>query len=159
VAAVIRSLVISGIAASGLLWGCNTPTVVAQESHTVATMQREARLPIRVQAGAKADPILHIWIKSYTPPRRGGVEGVVSLLSADKEAEVGRFVVFPSEPFVASDVRQERGYSFDAREALERLGGDTAALIARIRLAPLDPAIPTEGGEITLSRAELHPRT
>jgi hypothetical protein len=158
VAAVIRSLVISGIAAGGLLWGCNTPSVVAQESHIVATLQREARLPVRVQAGAKADPILHIWIKSYTPPRRGGVEGVVSLLSEDKEAEVGRFVVFPSEPFVASDVRQERGYSFDAREALDRMGGDAAALIARVRLAPLDPKIPVEGGELALARAELRPR-
>jgi hypothetical protein len=158
VAAVIRLLVISGIAAGGLLWGCNTSGVVAQESQTVATLQREARLPVRVQAGAKSDPILHISIRSYTPPRRGGVEGVVSLLSGDKEAEVGRFVVFPSEPFVASDVRQERGYSFDAREALDRMGGDTEALTARVRLAPLDLKIPVEGGELTLARAELRPR-
>jgi hypothetical protein len=150
--------VISGVVAGGLLLGCNTPRLRAQESPIVATLQREARLPVRVQPGAMGDPVLHVWIRSYTPPRRGAVEAVVSLVSGDREIEVGRFVVFPSEPFAASATREERGYSFDAREAVNRLGRDAAPLIARIRLAPLDPAIPTEGGETTLSRAELHPR-
>jgi hypothetical protein len=150
--------VVTGVIAGGLLLGCNTSPAFAQDTQAVATLARQARVPVRVQPGAVAEPLLHLWIRSYTPPQHGNLEATVSLMRGSKESELGRFVIFPAAAFFAARPEDERGYSFDARNAVAELRTDTGPLIVQVRLAPLDPAVAVEGGELTLSRAELRPR-
>jgi hypothetical protein len=97
-------------------------------------------------------------VRAYTPPRRGAVEAVVALRAGDsgKEVEVGRFAVFPSEPFLATAASQQRAYRFDATAALNALGGDQP--FAVVKLAPFDPAMPADDAQLTIARAELSPR-
>jgi hypothetical protein len=147
--------VLAGLASLGLLLGWSVPAAVAQPGETIATLSRPASVPVRTQAGASSDRVLQLWIRSYTPPRRGAVEVAVSLARDGREVEVGRFAVFPSEPFVARTPARERGYAFDASAALAALAGAAGELTSRVRLLPIEPGQAPEGASLTVSRAEL----
>jgi len=129
--------------------------ISAQPNMPVATPERAASLT--VAAPAPAAIFLDVWIKSYTPPEQGQVEAVVSLAVGDNALEVGRFTFFPAGPFVAREVREERGYRFDASAALAKLGRDKPLTI-RVALLAADAAKPPQGATLTLSRAAFSPR-
>jgi hypothetical protein len=139
----------------GLVLGSVLLPAVAQTTGSVATLSQPARIPVRIQPGATANPVLQIWVRSYTPPRQGAVEVAVSLARGDKEVEVGRFTVFPSEPFSVSSAAQERGYIFDAGGALASLASTQGDLTSRVRLQPIEPGGTTDNAELAVSRAEL----
>jgi hypothetical protein len=122
---------------------------------SIATLSRTASIPVRIHPGATSNPILQLWVRSYTPPRRGAVEAAVSLARGDKEIEVGRFTVFPSEPFSASGAGQERAYMFDARGGLASLASMQGELTSRVRLEPIESGVTPDQAELEISRAEL----
>jgi hypothetical protein len=86
------------------------------------------------------------------------VEVAISLVRGGKEIEVGRFTVFPSEPFTASSATRERGYIFDAGEALASLASTQGELTSRVRLQPIEPGVTIDNAELAVSHAELAPR-
>ena len=128
----------------------------AQSTVATATVSHPATVPVRVPPGT-GNRLLQLWVRTYRPPGRGAVEAAVSLVRGDKEVEVGRFAVFPSEPFVARTAAQERGYVFDAASALaslDRVGGE---LVSRLGLAPVEWLKQPTSAERRVSRAELSP--
>jgi hypothetical protein len=146
------------LAALGFALGSIILPASAQTAGSVATLSRTASLPVRIHPGATSNPVLRLWVRSYTPPRRGAVEAAVSLARGGKETEVGRFTVFPSEPFSASAAEQERGYMFDAAEALASLASMQGELTSRVRLQPIEAGVTPDRAELEISRAELAPR-
>lgn len=127
----------------------------AQTSSLIAAPEKPATVPITPARGA-AGSFLDLYVRSYSPPRRGAVEAVVTLGPAGNEIEIGRFAVFPSEPFLATNPAEQRAYRFDATAALAAYQG--RPLVGQVRLLPVDPAISAEGAQLGLSRVEITPR-
>ena len=132
-----------------------TGSAAAQETNLVAVPGKPASVALPASRAANA-VLLDFYIRAYTPPRRGAVEAIVSLGPSGSEMEIGRFAVFPSEPFAAANPRELRAYRFDATAALAAYKGQP--LVAQIRLVPIDDKISPEGAELALSRVEINPR-
>jgi hypothetical protein len=144
---------------AGLIVWLTVIPVTGQQDRRVATVEQAATLSI-VPPREPKETLLDLWIQAYTPPQRGAVEAVVSLARAGDpgEIEIGRFAVFPSEPFVATEASQRRAYRFDATAALGALKASDGPLEVRVRLEPIDPKVSPEGARLTLSKAEFSRR-
>jgi hypothetical protein len=125
----------------------------AQDALT-ATLQRAAVLPIARPRNPN-EVYLDLWVKAYTPPRRGAVEAIVTVGPARQKAqiEVGRFAVFPSEPFIATEASQQRAYRFNASAALGALKTEDTDLTIRVALVSLIETAPAEGAQLVLAKA------
>lgn len=132
-----------------------TGPAAAQVPNLTAVPGKPAAVPVPASRAANA-VLLDFYISGYTPPRRGAVEGIVSLGPTGSEMEIGRFAVFPSEPFRAAKPNEQRAFRFDATAALAAYRGQP--LIAQIRLVPMDDKLSPEGAQLTLSRVEVNPR-
>jgi hypothetical protein len=128
----------------------------AQGSNLVATPGKAAVIPVMPPARVPERLFFDLWVRAYTPPKRGAVEAVVTLGKGERGIEIGRFAVFPSEPFVATDASQQRAYRFNATSAVAAFRGDRE-LTAQVRLVPVDERVPVEGAQLTIERAELNP--
>jgi len=126
-----------------------------QSTNLVATVERPAIVPIPAQASS-AGNFLDLFVRAYTPPQRGAVEAVVALGPAEKQMEIGRFAVFPAEPFFATTPAEQRAYRFDATAALSAFKG--RPIFAQVRLVPIDSDIPATGAQLTLARIQISPR-
>jgi hypothetical protein len=144
---------------AGLLVGLTVIPVTGQQDPWVATVEQAATLPIGPPR-ATTETFLDLWIQAYTPPQRGAVEAVVSLARAGgpDALEIGRFAVFPSEPFWATEASHQRAYRFDATAALAALKASDGPLEVRVRLEPIDPKVSPEGAQLTLSKAAFSRR-
>ena len=100
--------------------------------------------------------LLDLYMRAYAPPRRGSVEAVVSLGPTGKEMEIGRFAVFPSEPFLAASPREQRAYRFDASAALAAF--KTSRCSSRSGSCRPTRRFRRKAPKLTLSRVELNPR-
>ena len=132
-----------------------TEEAAAETANLAATPEK----PALVQVPATRAPnavLLDLYMRAYAPPRRGSVEAVVSLGPSGKEMEIGRFAVFPSEPFLAASPREQRAYRFDASAAFAAFKDQP--LLVQLRLVPTDEAISPEGAKLTLSRVEITAR-
>lgn len=129
---------------------------VAQGANLVATPTKAAVIPVMLPARVPERLFLDLSVRAYTPPRRGAVEAVVTLGKGERGMEVGRFAVFPSEPFVAAEPSQQRAYRFDANSAVAAFRGERE-LTAQVRLVPIDEKVPADGAQLTIERAELNP--
>ena len=129
----------------------------AQTMNLVATPDKAATVQI-VRPRTSAGTFLDLWVRAYTPPRRGAVEAVVTLTAGGSEMEIGRFAVFPSEPFFATEAWQQRAYRFDATAALTAFKAGDDSLVVQVRLVPIDAGVSPEGAQLTLSKVELSPR-
>jgi hypothetical protein len=127
----------------------------AQTANLVGTADAPAVVPLPANRAPDA-VLLDLYVRSYTPPRRGSVEAVVSLGPRGNEMEIGRFAVFPSEPFFAANPTELRAYRFDASAAFLAFQGRPLAV--QMRLVPTDEKISAEGAKLTLSRVEITPR-
>jgi hypothetical protein len=156
----LRQTVSAKIVVVSLLFAWTTSAVLSQSSDAVATLSRAASVPVQIHRGAGSGALLQLWISGYTPPRRGTVEAVVSLVrgASKKEVEIGRFVIYPSEPFIAKDAAEQRGYSFDAAQALISPVSSSDELAVHVRLVPLSEGMIPEGAQLTVARAELRPQ-
>jgi len=123
--------------------------------NVAATPEKPALVPLPATRAPNA-VLLDLYMRAYAPPRRGSVEAVVSLGATGKEMEIGRFAVFPSEPFLAASPREQRAYRFDASAAFAAFKDQP--LLVQLRLVPTDEAIAPEGAKLTLSRVEVIPR-
>ena len=132
-----------------------TEEAAAEAANLVATPEKPALVPLPATRAPNA-VLLDLYMRAYAPPRRGSVEGVVSLGATGKEMEIGRFAVFPSEPFLAASPREQRAYRFDASAAFAAF--QNQPLFVQVRLVPTDAAISPEGAKLTLSRVEVNPR-
>jgi hypothetical protein len=132
-----------------------TEEAAAEAANLAATPEKPAAVSLPATRGPNA-VLLDLYMRAYAPPRRGSVEAVVSLGPTGKEMEIGRFAVFPSEPFLAASPREQRAYRFDASAALAAFKDQP--LLVQVRLVPTDEAISPEGARLTLSRVELNPR-
>jgi hypothetical protein len=130
---------------------------VAQTMHLVATPDKAATVPM-TWPHKSAGTFLDLWVQAYTPPQRGAVEAVVTLTADSNEMEIGRFAVFPSEPFFATKARQQRAYRFDATAALAAFNTDDGPLVVQVRLVPIDAGVSPGGAQLTLSKVEVIPR-
>ena len=79
----------------------------------------------------------------------------MTLRRADQSVEVGRFAVFPSEPFTAKTTAEERGYNFNIGEALTRLKTAEGPLAVHVQLLPIAANASTEEAQLTIASAEL----
>jgi hypothetical protein len=127
----------------------------AQPTNLTAVPDKPAALPVPASRAANA-VLLDFYMSAYTPPRRGAVEAVVTLGPTGSEMEIGRFTVYPSEPFLAACPNEQRAYRFDASAALAAYQGQP--LVAQIRLVPMDDKLSSEGAQLKLSRVETNPR-
>jgi hypothetical protein len=132
-----------------------TAPAAAQATNLTAVPDRAAAIPVPASRAANA-VLLDFYVRAFRPPRRGAVEAIVSLGPTGSEMEIGRFAVFPSEPFLADNPKEQRAYRFDASAALGAYRGQP--LVAQIRLVPTDDKISPEGAQLTLSRVEINPR-
>jgi hypothetical protein len=132
-----------------------TEEAAAEATNLVATPEKPALVPLPATRAPNA-VLLDLYMRAYAPPRRGSVEAVVSLGATGKEMEIGRFAVFPSEPFLAASPREQRAYRFDASAAFAAFKDQP--LLVQLRLVPTDEAISPEGAKLTLSRVEVNPR-
>jgi hypothetical protein len=132
-----------------------TAPAAAQATNLAAVPDKPAAVPLPASRAANA-VLLDFYVRAFRPPRRGAVEAIVSLGPAGNEMEIGRFAVFPSEPFLVENPNEQRAYRFDASAALAAYRGQP--LVAQIRLVPTDDRISPEGAQLTLSRVEINPR-
>ena len=130
------------------------PQARAQNGDATATLESAATLTLPRPTDPAA-VYLDLWVKAYTPPSRGAVEAVVSLAPAGRDAavEIGRFAVFPSEPFIATEARDQRAYRFNATAALHALKAGDDTLTLRIAMVSLIDAIPAQGAKLVLGKA------
>jgi hypothetical protein len=136
-------------------WIALTGESAAEAADPVATPEKPASLPLPAQRTANA-VLLDLYVRAFAPPRRGAVEAVVSIGPKGKEMEIGRFAVFPAEPFLAASPREQRAYRFDASAAFATFKDQP--LLVQLRLVPTDEAVSPEGAKLTLSRVEVSPR-
>jgi hypothetical protein len=136
-----------------------TMSAFAQDANAVVTTERAATLTIP-RPSDPASVFLDLWVNAYTPPTRGAVEAVVSVGPADRRApvEVGRFSVFPSEPFTASEGRKQRAYRFNAGAALEALKAGDDALTVHIEMISLIDKVSAAGAKLTISKVAFSSR-
>jgi hypothetical protein len=145
-----------GAASLALLALAMMSPALAQGSNLVATPAKAAIFPVTLPAPMSERIFLDLWVRAYTPPKRGAVEAVVTLGKGERGIEVGRFAVFPSERFVATDASQQRAYRFDATSTVAAFKGERE-LTAQVRLVPIDEKVPADGAQLTIDRAELSP--
>jgi len=131
-----------------------------QSADVVATPAKPARIVVAAPPQASSGMFLDVGVRAYTPPRRGTVEAVVTLSAgaAAAEQEIGRFSIFPDEPFLADDVRQQQTFRLDATAALAASKSTTGPLEVKVHLAPLDPAISSSDATLTVGRVVFQPR-
>jgi hypothetical protein len=146
----------------------NAPANAAASVHVMhpaaavtATAKAPAALVIGRQAGG-TDTLLDLYVKAFKPPRRGGVEMVVTLeenKDGGRQVNVGTFTMFPSKKFEARKPEDERGFRFNAAKALADLGADGAANVkVKVRLAPLHEGLSAHGARLTLGKVQFVPR-
>ncbi|MBI3705140.1 MAG: hypothetical protein HY244_15140 [Rhizobiales bacterium] len=126
----------------------------AQDAEATSTIERAATLTVP-RPTSPDEVYLDLWVKAYTPPSRGAIEAVVSIGPAGHDAaiEVGRFAVFPSEPFIATEVSRQRAYRFNAAAALRTLKANDKSITLRVTLVSLIADIPAEGAKLLLGKA------
>jgi hypothetical protein len=137
------------------LAACIPMTAAAESANLAATPDKPASVPLPATRAPNA-VLLDLYVRAYTPPRRGAVEAVVSLGPSGTEMEIGRFAVFPSEPFQAASPNEQRAYRFDASATFAAF--QNRPLTVQVRLVPTDAKIPPDGAKLTLSRVEVKPR-
>ena len=131
-------------------------SVGAPATQPVATTEKAAVVPVTVPPRTSAPTYLDVWVSAFSPPQRGAVEAVVTLGAAGSgETEIGRFTVFPGEPFATKKDEPGRAYRFNVTAALARLPAGDGPLLVRVQLLPIDPAISPAGAEMKIDRAEL----
>jgi hypothetical protein len=131
---------------------------VAQDDNLTATPERAATLTI-LRPRSAADIFLDVWIKAYTPPLSGAVDAVVKAGPVGGQpVEIGRISIFPSQPFNATEAREQRAYRFDATALLRRLEPNDAAIVVSVALIPMDEKFSPQGARIMLGKAEFSPR-
>jgi hypothetical protein len=150
-----RRLAGAAMAAAFPIFGALTGMAGAQPANLSATPDKPATVPLPPARPSNA-VLLDLYVRAYTPPRRGSVEAIVSLGPIGSEMEIARFAVFPSDPFFATSPRELRAYRFDASAALTTFQG--RPLVVQVRLVPIDESIPPEGAKLTISRVEVSPR-
>ncbi len=125
-----------------------------------ATAKAPATVLVDRQAAGNG-AFLDLNVRAFKPPRHGAVEAVVTLeenKDGGREVDVGSFAIFPAKKFEAKKPDDERGFRFDATQALADLGGDSTAVKVRVRLAPLREGQSASGAKLTLGRVQLVPR-
>lgn len=140
----------TAIAAIPLLFAIIMSSAHTQPALDVATAEKTAVATLAAPSQS-AGMFLDVGVRGFTPPKNGaGVAAVVTLAGkAGPEHPVGQFSIFPLEPFVAKNVREERTFRLDASAALEAVGL-AGPLTVRVRLAPVDGSSTTEGVELAL---------
>jgi hypothetical protein len=127
---------------------------------TTATATTPATVVINRQAGG-TDVLLDLNVTAFRPPRRGAVEAVVTLQenkAGGREIDVGSFSIFPAKKFKASGSADQRGFRFDAMQALADLGLATTAVKVLVRLMPLNDGQSAAGAKLTLGKVQFVPR-
>lgn len=131
-----------------------------QDGDPIATPARAAKVWVAVPLQAGSGTFLDIGVRAYRPPRRGAVEAVVAVRAGDggPGQEVGRFSIFPNEPFGADDARRARTYRLDATAALAALGPTNGRIEVEVRLVPLDPGVSSIDATLTLGQVTFRLR-
>ena len=123
----------------------------------VVTIAKPAvvKVPLPVQRGSA---FVDVRVRGYVPPQGGPVDAIVTLSGRSGSGhEVGRFSVFPAEPFSAKDPSEERTFRLDATKALSSVTTDGPVTIT-LNLVPTDPARPPVGASMTIAHIRLSSR-
>jgi len=154
----MRAFALKLVACAAALVANASGIALAQSGNPVATPERAAMLVV-ARPSSLADIFLDVWVKSYTPPRRGAVEAVVSAGPAGGDAvEIGRFTFFPAGPFNAANERAQRAYRFNATALLHRLKPGDASVMVQVALISTEDKISSQGAALTLGKAAFSPR-
>jgi hypothetical protein len=149
-----RFSLLFSVAVVAVLGGFLLLPLMGQPDSLVVTPTQVVGLPL-LPPPRRTGVFLDVWIQAYTPPQRGAVEAVVSLAvpRSDRAIEVGRFAVFPSQPFRANEASQQRVYRFAASAALAALPTQDTPLEVHVRREPLEAGVAPEGAQLTLGKA------
>ena len=148
----------AAIAATLLAAGTVMRAADAQGTTGVATTDRPATIRIEPPSRA-ADTLIDIGVRAFKPPSTGTVDVIVTLMGpSGVEQEVGRFGIFPVEPFSAKNAREERTFRLDATTALAALKGEKGPLTVKVQLVPIGPGARTTGAQLTVGDVKFSPR-
>ena len=126
-----------------------------------ATATTEAPATLLIDRQVAGEVFLDLNVRAFKPPQSGAVEAVVTLAEnkdGGREVEVAAFSIFPVKAFEAEKPEDERGFRFDATQALADLGGDDAAVKVKVRLAPLRDGQPALDAKLMLGKVQFVPR-
>jgi hypothetical protein len=140
--------------------GSENAAAPAPAAEATATANGPATLLVDRQAAASG-AFLDLNVRAFTPPKRGGVEAVVTLeenRDGGREVELGSFTIFPAKKFEAKKPDDERAFRLDATDALADLGADSTAVKVKVRLAPLHEGHSATGAKLTLGKVQFVPR-
>jgi len=99
--------------------------------------------------------LLEVSVAEYVPPRGGPAEAVVTLATAKGTFEVGRFAIFPDEPFDAGKSGQPRRFNLRIPKAVAVSPGETVT--ASVRLAATSANQKLEGGRLVVREVKFRP--
>lgn len=130
----------------------------AQHSGKTATAEQPAEATVTVPTTGTG-ALLDVGVRTFRPPTSGTVDFTVTL-SGDTgtEQEVGRFSMFPVQPFDAANASEERTFRFDASRALSAVKSD-GPIKVRIKIVPMDAQPSPSGAALTIGEVKLTPRS
>jgi hypothetical protein len=96
---------------------------------------------------------LELTLLGFTPPVVGAVSAAVRLGDGSKRVEVGRFSLYPADPFEARSEEEARRFQFDLTTALPANGADSWNI--EIRLEPLQAGQLMTGARMRFGTARI----
>src|SRR5688572_9419819 len=128
--------------AAALLLAAATFSMVADGAGDMATTKFALEVPAE---GAK---LIEVAVRKYEPPKQGPGEIVVKLDLGQGEREVGRFSMFPDEPFDSGKTGQPRRFRVNVPADLEVRPGTRA--VASVSLVSTNGGKASVGGRLEL---------
>ena len=107
----------------------------------------------KLEVPAQGASLLEVSVAEYAPPKGGAAEAVVTLATAKGKREVGRFSLFPDEPFDAGKSGQPRRFNIRIPKSVEVSPGE--AVTASVQLAPSSDKRKLEGGKLVVREVKF----
>lgn len=101
----------------------------------------------KLEVPTQGASLLEVSVAEYAPPKGGTAEAVVTLATAKGVREVGRFSIFPDEPFDAAKSGLPRRFNIRIPKGVEISPGE--AVTASVRLASTENRR-LEGGRLVV---------
>jgi hypothetical protein len=109
----------------------------------------------KLEVPTQGASLLEVSVAEYAPPKGGPAEAVVTLTTAKGSREVGRFSIFPDEPFLAGKSGQPRRFNIRIPKDVGVRPGETVT--ASVRLARSGDNQRLEGGRLVVREVRFRP--
>lgn len=113
----------------------------------------ESLSQFKLEVPAQGARLLEVSVAEYAPPKGGPAEAVVTLVTAKGSSEVGRFSIFPDEPFDAGKSGQPRRFHIRIPNGIQVSPGE--AVTASVQLARSSGSERLEGGRLVVREVKF----